>query len=183
MIRAILISVLFFGIFSSAIAQPKIVGFKKLQLFLPGIELPGFERNKPTGRTQTVMGMTTSEASVEYASKSTGNENDTVPHIQIQIRIQDVTFMPYVLVAFSMMQQGNESETESGYEKAVSVKTVYPGKITAQTGEYKNCKIEFGVANRFLVQLEASNTSDPLILNKLIDKMDLENLAKVEADK
>jgi len=174
---------LLFVICGPVFPQIKVVSFKKLQQFLPSVELKGFTRQKPTGMTQNTMGMATSQSSVEYAPKPPEKETDSANTASIKITIQDATLMPYMLAQFAMLQQGYESESESGYEKALTVQNKYPGKLSCQTGDYKSCKIEFGVMNRFLLQLEGSNFSDPALLYQLIDKMDLENLAKVEADK
>ncbi|MGH2567779.1 MAG: hypothetical protein ACRDGA_05525, partial [Bacteroidota bacterium] len=117
-------------------AQQKVVHFKKLQEFLPSKELKGFKRGKPSGQTQTVMGMTVSEASVRYESTNEGEG----PTPSIEVKITDVMGTPMGAMALSMQQmvQGEyENETEDGYEKSVTLKGDYKGLEKAQTGEYK----------------------------------------------
>jgi len=60
----------------AAQSQTKVVHFKKLQEYLPSMEMKGFERKKPTGQTQTAMGMTSSEAKVRYVTQA---PPDSVP--------------------------------------------------------------------------------------------------------
>jgi hypothetical protein len=55
----------------------------------------------------------------------------------------------------------------------------YRGTEEGKTGEYKSCKVSFGVANRFIVTIETSGVPDNKILNTLIDAMDLEKLKKM----
>ncbi len=162
-----------------ALPQAKAVSFKKLQQFLPTVNLPGFERQKPTGTSQTVMGISSSEASVEYISKPVENEAQAT----IKVTIQDATYMSAMLMQFSMLQDNYESETEVGYEKALKIKDKYPGKMSVQTGDVKSYSIEFGVNNRFYVHIEANAINDTTLVNSLLNKMDLEKLGKVEAEK
>ncbi len=181
--KVFLLAVIGLCLSSSLIAQIKVVHFKKLQQFLP-TELLEFDRHKPSGSTQTAMGFTTSEATVEYNSKVSEKEGDTTVPVSIRVKISDVVFMPYAVAAFTMMAQQNmSSENENGYEKTISVKNTYPGKVSAQTGEYKSLKYEFGVSTRFLVELEMNGAVSEELMNKLIGSMDLETLAKTEGDK
>lgn len=176
---------------SPVTAQQKVVHFKKLQEFLPKITLSGFERKKPSGSTQTAMGMTTSEAKVRYVKttpKKDGEkmEEDIVPEDvygtdleeSIEVTISDMTGVPFAAMAFALQQGDYEQETEEGYEKSVIFKKKYKGKETASTGEYKSCSLEFPIANRFLVKLQATNTDQVQLLHKLVEGMDVEKLEK-----
>jgi hypothetical protein len=91
--------------------------------------------------------------------------------------------MPYVLTQFSVLQQNYESESETGYEKAVKVKDLFPGRLSVTNTDNKSCKEEFAVANRFFVQIEIEGTDDIALLNKVVNAMDLDGLSKVQDDK
>jgi hypothetical protein len=162
-----------------SVAQPQIVRFKKLQEFLPAKDVPGFKRNKPTGSTQTAMGMTTSEAAVRYVKAGT----DTTSEQSIEIKIADMALMPFAAWAMMYQQQDYEKETEEGFERTLWVKTKYKGIEKSQTGDSKSCALNFGVGNRFNVSMEASGFSDSKILIDLAESMDLDTLSKTEGEK
>ena len=164
---------------SFSIAQQKVVHFKKLQEFLPSKEMPGFKRNKATGSTQTVMGMTTSEAAVRYMKPAI----DTVQEQTIEIKINDMILMPFAAWGMMYQQQDYENETEEGYEKTVTVKKAYKGVEKSQTGESKSCSLNFAIGNRFNVSIEANGFSNAALLTGLAESMDLDKLSKTEADK
>jgi hypothetical protein len=174
-----LILVMSIAISSVSIAQPKIVHFKKLQELLPAKELPGFRRNKPTGSTQSQMGMTTSEAAVRYVKAGT----DTIQEQTIEIKIGDMALMPFAAWAMMYQQQDYENETEEGYEKTLWVKKLYKGVEKSQTGDSRSCSLNFGVANRFNVSMEAHGFSDAKVLVDLAESMDLDKLSKTEGEK
>ncbi len=179
--KQILFTICIIALSASAPGQGKAVHFKKLQEFLPTAEFAGFERKKPSGQTQTNMGMTTSEAKVRYVTKQAESVNEmetTEPEISIDISISDLSGIPYGQMALMAYEGEFENETEDGYEKSVSVKKLYKGKESARTGDNKNCSLEFGIGNRFLVKVEADNTDDVKILLKIVDSMNLAGLEK-----
>lgn len=160
-------------------SQTKVVHFKKLQEFLPSTDMKGFERKKPTGQTQTAMGMTTSEAKVRYGSKP-ASENDTnYVEQSIEITLSDMAGMPFGNMAMMQYQQEFENETEDGYEKSVTLKGSYKGKESAHTGDSKSCELEFMVGTRFIFKLEGNGFSDAKILMKLVESVDLAKLEKL----
>ena len=166
---------------STADAQVKTIHFKKLQECLPSKVYKGFEREKPGGRTQTAMGMSTSEATVEYLQpmkEDLKEGEEAPPQVGISIKIQDMVGMPYALMQFGMMQE-YENETEDGYEKSVNVLDKYRGMETAQTGESKSIKTTFGVANRFLVEVEISHSNDAALMKEVLQSIDLTKLEKL----
>jgi hypothetical protein len=171
--------VLTIAICSLSIAQPKIVHFKKLQELLPAKEIPGFKRNKPTGSTQSQMGMTTSEAAVRYVKAG----NDTAQEQSIEIKIGDMALMPFAAWAMMYQQQDYENETEEGYEKTLWVKKLYKGVEKSQTGDSKSCSLNFGVGNRFNVSIEAHGFSEAKVLVDLAESMDLDKLSKTDGEK
>ncbi|MFZ2053867.1 MAG: hypothetical protein WAU81_06680 [Candidatus Aminicenantales bacterium] len=158
-------------------AQQKAVSFKKLQEFLPKIELSDFTRGKPTGETSSMMGMSTSEATVMYEGKSGGDETPS-----IEVKISDLAGIPYAQMGLSMFGgQEFENETESGYEKSVKIQG-FPGTERVETTEdSKEAHLQLLVGNRFMVEFDASGTSDVTLLRKLVDSMNLGELAKVTA--
>ncbi len=166
---------------ATVVAQPKVVHFKKLQECLPTKDFEGLKRAKPTGTTQTAMGMSTSEASVRYSREEMGDSEvpDTTQPKSIEVKIADMVMMPYALMAFGY-QQGYENESEEGYEKSVTVKEKYKGLEEAKTGDYKSCKLSFGVANRYIVTVETHGYPDNKILATVLGAMDLTKLEKLE---
>jgi len=165
---------------SVTVGQSKAVSFKKLQQFLPAKELKGFERKKPTGSTQSGMGMTTSEAKVRYLQIMPENYEGEDPQQTVEVTISDMAGVPYGNMAAMAYSQDFENETEEGYEKSVTIKG-YRGKESAQTGDSKACTLEFMVANRFVIKLEGSGFSDGALLKELVDNMNLSGLAKVSS--
>jgi len=163
-------------------AQGKAVHFKKLQEFLPSTDLPGFDRKRPSGQTQTNMGMTTSEAKVRYVTKQVEQTNDVEaamePEQTIEVSISDFAGIPYGQMAMMAYQGEFENETEDGYEKSISVNKIYKGKESMHTGDYKNCSLEVAVGNRFLVKIEAQNTDDVKLLHTIVNSMNLAGLEK-----
>lgn len=169
---------------SVGIGQNKAVHFKKLQEFLPTAKLEGLERGKPTGQTQTAMGITTSEAKVRYVPEQKdenyeqARSEEDPPYVSIDVSISDIGGVPYAMMAAMAYQQEFESETEDGYERSITLKGTYKGKESVRTGDSKDCELEFFVGNRFMVKLQASGTDDVKILQKLVDSMDLAKLEK-----
>lgn len=156
--------------------QQKAVHFKKIQTFLPTKAVDGYTRNKPTGSTQKNMGFSSSEASVRY-EKAT----DSITY-SIEIKITDMSLLPYAAWAMAYQQMDFENETEDGYEKSVTVAKNYKGIEKASTGEYKSCSLNFAVGSRFHVEMEASGFDDVKTLYSLVASMDLEKLAKLTAE-
>lgn len=162
-------------------AQGKAVHFKKLQEYLPAIEMKGFERKKPTGQTQSSMGMTTSEAKVRYVTiqKEDAQGEEEAQQQSVEITLSDLAGIPYGQMAAMQYQQDFENETEDGYEKSVVVKKTYRGKESTRTGDYKSCSLEFIVGNRFTMKLDGEGFSDVSILRKLAESVDLAKLEKL----
>jgi hypothetical protein len=149
----------------------KTVSFKRLQEFLPKIDLSGFNRLKPGGESSSAMGMSTSEAYVAYEK---GDD------ISIKVKISDIAGVPMAQMGLSMLGMTEfENETENGYEKSVKVQG-FPGTENVRNSEDgKSCEIQLFVGNRFSVELDGSGTSDVTLLHKLLDDMNLGDLSKV----
>jgi hypothetical protein len=192
-----LLAVLLIFVMSTATAssQTKVVHFKKIQECLPTKELKGFKRMKPGGSTQTAFGMTTSEATVRYqqaVSESPGGMRGEIPPVtdpygseseataSIEVKVSDVTGVPFAAMAFAVDRGDFENEREDGYEKSTVVKGKYKGIEEVSHGEgYKSCKLSFSVANRFTVELNASGTDDVKLLQALVESMNLDKLEKL----
>jgi len=166
-------------------AQVKTVHFKKLQEFLPSKEIKNFKRLKPSGTSQTTMGMSTSEAKVRYEEirKDTllAEGQEPVPIKTIDIKIGDMVAVPYLAMAFQMMGD-SESESEESSQKTVMVKSKYKGQEEIYKGQNGSCKIGFAVANRYVITLEALYMNDVKVLYDLIDTIDLDNLEKLTTE-
>jgi hypothetical protein len=182
MVKKCFLLVVLFSMFLPSFAQVKVLGFKKLQQFLPA-EVKGFDRQKPTGSTQTVMNLTMSEAEVRFISKPHESESDTTPTVEITVAIHDALLMPYMVIPLTMMQQNYEAETETGYEKTYKVKDTYMGKLAGMTSDSKDCKLDFGVNNRFLINIEAQGTDDASLVIGIAEKLDIDGLMKAEPEK
>jgi hypothetical protein len=162
---------------SAAQTQQKAVSFKKLQEFLPKIDLSDFTRGKPGGETSSMMGMSTSEATVRYEGKKGGDEAPS-----IEVKISDMAGVPFAQLGMSMITgQEFETETEHGYEKSVKIQG-FPGTERVETNEEsKESHLQILVGNRFMVEFDGMGTSDATLLHKLVDSMNLGDLAKVTA--
>lgn len=170
-IGIILVAGVCFFLAATAVAQQKPVHFKQLQQFLPKIDLAGFTRGKPGGQTSTAMGMSTSEATVEYTK---GDET-------MEIKISDIAGIPFAAAGAAMLGMTEyENQTENGYEKSVKIQG-YPGTEKVDNGEYKSAEISLFVASRFMVEVKGSGMSDVATLRKLVDSMNLAELAKQTA--
>jgi len=156
----------------SAQTTQKTVSFKKLQEFLPKVDLSGFSRLKPGGETSSAMGMSTSEAHVTYEK---GDD------ISIEVKITDIAGVPMAQMGLSMMGMTEfENETENGYEKSVKVQG-FPGTEKVDNSEdNESCEVMLFVGNRFTVELEGRGTSDASLLHKLLEDMKLGDLSKLQ---
>jgi hypothetical protein len=168
-------------------AQVKAVHFKKLQELLPAKDVKGFKRLKPTGSSQTSMGMSTSEAEIRYEALTvdTVRQGEDViigsPNT-LTIKISDMIGMPYAAMAYQMAPE-SESETEDSSQKTLLVKNRYKGQEEIHKGESKSCKVAFAVANRYVVELNGSGTDAVKTLYDLVDVMNLDALEKLTSDK
>jgi hypothetical protein len=161
-------------LFSSIIfAQPKAIHFKVLQNFLPKSEIHNFVRQKPTGSTQSVMGMTTSYAEVTY--NQIPDTSNTSNPVSVNIKLTDASLYPAMLMSF-MMISDFETEDENGYEKTILIKDKYKGILKAESGESKNLTLSFAVANKFLFEFEVEGTDSFEILQQFINDIDFEKL-------
>ena len=162
---------------SAVQTQQKAVSFKKLQEFLPKIDLSGYTRGKPAGETSSMMGMSTSEATVVYEGKGGGDEPPT-----IEVKISDMAGVPFAQLGMSMITgQEFETETEGGYEKSVKIQG-FPGLERVETNEEsKEAHLQLLVGNRFMVEFDGRGTNDIALIRKLVDSMNLGDLAKLTA--
>jgi hypothetical protein len=150
-------------------AQQKTVNFRELQKFLPVIEVPGFTRGKPGGQTSSALGMSSSEATLIYVK---GND-------RIEISIQDMAGVPFASMGVSILGATEfENQTENGYEKSIKIGG-FPGTEKVDNGRYKSAEIDLFVANRFMVKVAGQGISDAALLRKLIESVNLGDLAKL----
>ncbi|MDP3830748.1 MAG: hypothetical protein Q8Q47_05735 [Ignavibacteriaceae bacterium] len=163
------------------LAQQKAVHFKKLQEFLPAKEIQGWQRSKPTGSTNTIAGMATSVATVQYEDKSV-SENQLTPLKSMEISITDVSFTPFVLMAFNMLQ-GYESETENGYEKGLTIKERLKGKVEVRTeSENKSVDLQLAIGECFLLTIHLDGSDDFTFIEKILDEMNLSALSELKSE-
>jgi hypothetical protein len=150
-------------------AQQATVNFKDLQKFLPTVDLSGFTKGKPGGQTSKMMGMSTSEATLMYRK---GDE-------EIEVKISDTAGVPFASMGAAMMGAAEfENQTENGYEKSIKIQG-FGGTEKVENGEYKSAEINLFVGKRFIINLQARGIGDAALLHKLIDGMNLGELAKL----
>jgi hypothetical protein len=162
------------GLAAAAQTTSNVVNFKTLQTYLPKIDLAGFTKGKVQGSSATMMGMSTSEASLRYAKES-GDAS-----ISIEVKIVDGAGTGFMAMGAAMMGMTQFSnETENGYEKSVKYQG-FSGTEKVEKGEGASAEITLFVASRFVVTLEANGTGDIALLKKLLDSMNLGELAKAK---
>lgn len=163
-------------------AQMKVLSYKKLQECLPAKDVKGFERKKPTGKTESVMGMSTSEAVVEYLEpmKVPAREGEDIPpQISVSVKIQDMVGMPYAMMPYAWMVE-TESEDEDSYQKSVMVLGKYKGQEEGgTTDDNKFTKVAFGVLNRFIVEINVTYKTDTKLLGQFAGMVDYAKLEKL----
>jgi len=155
----------------SAQTAQKTVSFKKLQEFLPKVDLGGFSRLKPGGETSSAMGMSTSEAHVTYEK---GGD------ISIEVKISDIAGVPFAQMGVSMIGMTEfENETENGYEKSIKVQGFAGTEKSEKSEDSSSCEIMLLVGNRFMVEFQGTGTADASLLHKLLGDMKLADLSKL----
>jgi hypothetical protein len=154
--------------------QQKVISFKRLQEFLPKIDLSGFTRLKPGGETTSAMGMSTSEAHITYEKGSGDNP------ITIEVKITDMAGVPFAQIGASLMGITEfENETETGYEKSIKIQGYSGTEKVDNSEDNKSAEIQLFVGSRFSIELRGSGTSEAALLHKLLDDMKLGELAKL----
>ncbi len=151
----------------------KVVNFKKLQEFLPKIDLPGFTKGKPGGSTSSAMGMSSSEATLTY--EKSGGDNPP----SIEIKIADTAGVPFAQMGLQMVgTMEYENQTENGYEKSVKIQGFGGTEKVNNSEDEKSAEIMLVGGGRFTVELRAQFTSEVALLHKLLESMNLGELAK-----
>lgn len=182
MMRKLIFLALIFCFIVPLSAQVKVVSFQKLQQFLPAKEIKGFKRNKPVDETQTVSGISISQASVTYEKIQKINEAGFTP-ASYKFTIQDASVFPEMLEQYATFVKGYENETEVGYEKGIMLKGKYPAKLSGSSPDDKNCRIETGIGKRFLVSAECDGGEGAKFLESMLSTIDFNKLLLVKADK
>jgi len=163
-----------FSLYSlSAAAQPQIVNFRELQQFLPQANFQDYIRGKTDGETSTMMGFTTSWASVIYSSHPDSNK------AMISIKITDMLNIPsYMSIPPSSSTSPNQA-TGTGYRKTVS----YGGLSVIETYDstLHQAKLQLTVATRFLVEINGDSVADSSVLYSFLGKTDIDGLRKIAA--
>jgi len=167
--KVVLLSLLCVAFVGTAVAQ-NVVNFKQLQGFMPKADLAGYTKGKPGGSTSSAMGMSSSEATLNYEKSGGGT---------IEVKISDTAGVPMAAMGLSMMGMTEyENETENGYDKTIKVQG-FPGTEKVDRSESKSAEISVVVAKRFMVELRCVDCDDIASLKKLVEGMDLAGLAKL----
>lgn len=152
----------------------QVVGFKKLQDFLPKIDLAGFTRQKPAGETTSAFYLITSEAHVTYEKGSGDNL------ISIEVKITDIAGIPFGRMdAFMVGMMEFENETENGSKKSIQVQGFKGTEKVDRIEDNESAETQLSVGNRFLVELRGSGISEVALLHKLLNDMKLADLARL----
>lgn len=142
------------------------VGFRELQAAFG--DLSGWEKGKPTGERMT--------SPVNYSvAKVTYTKGDET----IDAEISDSAFNQMMLIPFAtFLTAGYEKETEHGYEKSVKIGE-FPG-WEKWDSEDKSGEISALVNKRFVVELSGHNLSDVKELQRAMQAMDMQKLARLQ---
>jgi hypothetical protein len=138
------------------------VSFRDLQALFP--EVSGWEREQPRGQRMTSP-VPFSEANVTY------RQGD----VSIDIKITDSGLNQLLVAPFAMfLQTGYESESDSGYQKAIKVGD-YPGwEEWEHPGNHG--EVNALVNKRFIVSIEGDGITDTRVLHDFAAKLDLKRL-------
>lgn len=138
------------------------VSFRDLQASFA--DLDGWEKMKPTGETMTAP-FKISNAGVRY------KKGDA----EIRVKITDSAYNALMLVPFSWVTNtGYEKETETGYEKAVTV-AGFPGLEKWNTNR-KDGELTLVANKRYIVEIEGNDIDDTKVLHQLAESMALGKL-------
>jgi hypothetical protein len=152
------------GASGGAKADP--VSFRDLQTVLPDVS--GWTMGKPQGERMT--------SPVPFSQTEARYESGDA---RIDVKIVDSGFHQMLLAPWSMfLAAGYEKETDSGYEKSVTVGG-NPG-FEKWNSEGKDGELNLVVAKRFLVTIEGNNISDPKILHDFAGELDTAKLATLK---
>jgi hypothetical protein len=142
------------------------VSFRELQTVFP--ELPGWEKEKPTGEKMTSP-FPYSQAEVRYSKGESS----------IHGKVVDSGFNQLLIAPFQMfLAAGYEKETSSGYEKSTKVGE-FPG-WEKWNSDGKDGELNAVVGKRFVVTFEGNNINDTKVLYELASKADLAKLAAMK---
>jgi hypothetical protein len=142
------------------------VNFRELQTTFG--DLDGWEKGKPTGERMS-MPVNFSQAQVVY------RKGDA----RIEAKIVDSGFHQLLMAPYAMfLTAGYEKETESGYEKSVSVEG-HPG-WEEWNSERKDGQLNAVVNKRFLVTFDGNGIESPEVLHQLARQTDLQKLAGMQ---
>ncbi len=176
-------------------AQPntasKVIHFKELQKFLPTAGPSGFTAEKPKGETVSASGFSTSSASINFTTMKKERQPQTNDDGSVDTAEVDVQWVASVQISdFSGMGEAAaasmamltaaefENETESGYEKSVTVGK-YKGIEKSTAEEYsKSCSLQLMVGGRFMISVNGQGFSDAALLRSIVGGMDLAKLEK-----
>ncbi len=160
-----LILVLFFPAILRA--QFQIIHFKDLEEYLPKDDYETYVRGKPTGETSSMMGFATSWAQVNYVVPADSSNG------RISVKITDMLNLP----SYVSMLGDVDKKTENGYERTV----FYDGLKVLESfdGVDRQGKLQFPVANRFLIEITGYDILNTRPLYGLLDRTDIAGLVNL----
>lgn len=145
-------------------AEP--VSFRDLQTVLP--EISGWTMDEPTGERMT--------SPIAYSQTEVDYSRDDQ---RIEVKIVDSGFNQMLIAPWAMfLGAGYERETDSGYEKSVSIDG-HPGFERWDSGS-KDGELNVVVAERFLVTVEGQDIDDTSVLHDVFSRLDTSKLAALD---
>jgi hypothetical protein len=142
------------------------VSFRDLQALLPSIS--GWTMNKPRGER-----MTSPVAFSQTEARYTNGDQ------RIDVKIVDSGFHQMLLAPWTLfLARGYEKETESGYEKSVSLGD-NPG-FEKWNSDNDSGELNVVVGKRFLVSVEGRKVADTKVLHEFVSKVDTAKLASLK---
>jgi hypothetical protein len=152
-----------------------LVDWERLSDCLATVTLPGFVRGEVSGETETTIAPPRSTATVIYGKAGRDAEAEAKERSrEIAVTINDEGEDEELIA--EMLKVSGESE------RRVKVKGKYDGKEGTWRDESGFTRFDrvFLVAKRFVVEIHSQGVDDMALVNKLMDSMDLEKLAKLK---
>lgn len=147
--------------------QPvQVVDYEKLKDLLP--DVPGWEKSDAKGSQNSMGNFSVSKAEARY------RKGDATVHLTIT----DTTSVSFLLAPFMMFGSNYSERSDDGYKKGI--------KLDGMTGfeewqkNNQHAEISLLVANRFIVESDASHVESADVPRTILQAVDLSKLATLK---
>jgi hypothetical protein len=147
--------------------QPvQVVDYEKLKELLP--DVPGWEKSDAKGSQNSMGNFSVSKAEARY------RKGDST----VDLTITDTTSVSFLLAPFMMFGANYSERSDDGYKKGI--------KLDGMTGfeewqkNRRHAEVSVLVANRFIVQTEASKVDSADVPRAILQAVDLSKLASLK---